>query len=193
MSAPGSLLLGPLVLLAAMTTGCSLASGSSPTSPASAAASSPGTGSPAPSSPTPSSPESAAPSGPPTTALPFEASVCGDSIADSVGRTLTAQFDAFNAGDFDAAYALSSRGFQASADLSTFVRLLVSGYPEVVQSRSHRIDDCRQPGPGVVLAAVEVTGQNERTVRILYRLVLQDEGWRVDGAGGSEPVAAGTA
>jgi hypothetical protein len=187
-STPRFLLLGPLVLLAATTAGCSLASGSSPTALPSATAPSSGADSPA-----PSSPESAAPSGPPATALPFEASVCGDSIADSVGRTLTAQFDAFNAGDFDAAYALSSRGFQASADLSTFVRLLVSGYPEVVQSRSHRIDDCRQPGPGVVLAVVEVTGQNERTVRILYRLVLQDEGWRVDGAGGSEPVAAGTA
>jgi hypothetical protein len=188
MSASRLLVLGPLVLFAVTTAGCSLASGTSPTTLSSTAAPSSGAVPPAPSSPAP-----AAPSGPPATALPFEASVCGDSIAESVGRTLAAQFDAFNAGDFEAAYALSSRGFQASADLSTFVRLLVSGYPEVVQSRSHRIDDCRQPGPGVVLAAVEVTGQNERTVRILYRLVLQDEGWRVDGAGGSEPVAAGTA
>lgn len=125
--------------------------------------------------------------------MPFEASVCGDSIADAIGGTLAAQFDAFNAGDFEAAYALSSRGFQASADLSGFVRLLVSGYPEVVQSRTHRVSDCRQPGPGVVLASVVVTGQNERTVHILYRLVLQDEGWRVDGAGGPESVDATTA
>lgn len=135
---------------------------------------------------------SPAPSQPPATALPFEASVCGDSIAMSVDETLGGQLAAFNRGDFEAAYALSSRGFQASADFATFVRILVSGYPEVVQSRGYAIDDCRQPGPGVVLVSVEVTGVNDRTVRILYRLVLQDEGWRVDGAGGPEPVDART-
>lgn len=170
-------------LLALVLAGCSVASGEQ-ASPASLGPAAPtASAAPAP---------DASPSQPPATALPFEASACGESIVVSVDETLGGQLSAFNRGDFEAAYALSSRAFQASADLTTFVRILVSGYPEVVRSRGYAIDDCRQPEPGLVLAVVDVTGVNDRTVRILYRLVLQEDGWRVDGAGGPEPVDART-
>jgi Domain of unknown function (DUF4864) len=95
---------------------------------------------------------------------------------------VTAQLDAFAAGDFRSAFALASESFQASIDLKGFRQVILSGYPEVAASVGHRLVLCRQQGPTSAAALVAVTGDNGVTAQLGYRFVLEPGGWRIDGA-----------
>lgn len=138
------------------------------------------------SSPSPD-PPSATPEPPSASADPTSAPVpslpeCGRAAGRAVDRIVGRQLAAFAAGDARAAYALASEPFRAEVDLESFVAIIESGYPEVADSASYAVAECRQPEADVVLALVSVTGRNGRTVDMVYRLVRQPAGWRVDGA-----------
>jgi hypothetical protein len=152
---------------ALLITGCTAAPGASlPTVEAGADADGPSSSAPVPEAPTPEP------------GIP----VCEAGVAGSVDRTVTAQLEAFAAGDFQSAFALASESFQGSIDLKGFREVIRSGYPEVAASVGHRLVECRQPGPASVSALVAVTGENGVTAQLAYRFVLESAEWRVDGA-----------
>jgi Domain of unknown function (DUF4864) len=103
-------------------------------------------------------------------------------VVDGVGRTVAAQLEAFAVGDFRAALALASESFRTGIDLKGFREIILTGYPEVAAAADHRLVECRQPGPRSAAALVDVTGDNGVTARLAYRFVLEQDGWRIDGA-----------
>jgi hypothetical protein len=162
-------------LLAALLVG-SCSSGASPSVVLDGSSPGPTGTSPSPSAQPPSaSPE---PTAAPVPALPE----CSPAVGRSVDRVVGRQLAAFATGDVRGAYALASETFRAEVDLESFVAIIEAGYPEVAASASHSVAECRQPRAGVALALVSVTGRNGRTVDMVYRLVRQPAGWRVDGA-----------
>ena len=169
-------------LMTALLTGaCS--SGSSPSAVLDGSSPAPATTSPSPSPEPPSeSPEPPSASGEPTATPVPPLPECRPAAGRAVDRVVGRQLAAFAAGDVKAAYALASESFRAEVDLQSFVAIIESGYPEVADSSSYVIAECRQPEAGVALALVSVTGRSGRTVDMVYRLVRQPVGWRVDGA-----------
>lgn len=141
---------------------------SSPSRPGSSPSTDP---SPAP-TPDPSSDPSPAPSLPP----------CTDATLTGVGTTLDAQFAAFAARDFRAAFALASESFRSGVDLTAFRRLIRQDYPEVADAAGYDVIECVEYGSSAAAARVDVTGANGRTVQLAYRFVAEPDGWHVDGA-----------
>ena len=157
--------------------------GSSPSALLDGPSSDPATTSSSPSPDPPSaSPEPPSASADPTSAPVPSLPVCGPAAARAVDRVGGRQLAAFATGDVRGAYALASESFRAEVDLDSFVAIIESGYPEVAASASYSVAECRQSEAGVALALVSVTGRNGRTVDMVYRLVRQPGGWRVDGA-----------
>jgi hypothetical protein len=107
---------------------------------------------------------------------------CPVAVEAGIDATVTAQLDAFAAGDFRTAFGYASQSFRSSVDLKGFRRIIREGYPEVASARSHVIVDCRQLAPGDAQALVSVTGQGGSVAQVGYRFVLEPEGWRIDGA-----------
>lgn len=114
-------------------------------------------------------------------------SLCAASILRAVRRTIDGQFDAFATADYPAAYALASRGFRSSMDVDVFALVITTDFPMLLDSVGHRIEDCRQPAPGNAVAVVSVQDSTGRAYDMVYRLVLEPGGWRVDGAGNPVP------
>jgi Domain of unknown function (DUF4864) len=127
---------------------------------------------------------SPSPSSPSTGDVPSEAAVpeCSADVAEGIDRTVSAQLEAFATGDFRAALALASKSFRGAIDVKGFREVILTGYPEVASSIDHRLVECRQPGPSSAAALVDVTGDNGVTARLAYRFVLEQGGWRIDGA-----------
>jgi hypothetical protein len=131
---------------------------------------------------------SASPTNTPSPVVPPPASAeadipdCGADVSEGIDRTVSAQLEAFAAGDYRAAFGLASEAFRASTDLKGFRAIIVSGYPEVAAAAGHRVVECREQGPGRAVAVVAVTGENGVTAQLGYRFVLEPKGWRIDGA-----------
>jgi hypothetical protein len=107
---------------------------------------------------------------------------CPVDVEAGIDATVTAQLDAFAAGDFRTAFGYASESFRSSVDLKGFRRIIREGYPEVASARSHVVVDCRQLAPGDAQALVSVTGQGGSVAQVGYRFVLESGGWRIDGA-----------
>lgn len=127
---------------------------------------------------TASTPPPATPSPTPDPEIPD----CPADVETGIDSTVSAQLEAFSAGDFRSAFALASESFQASIDLKGFREVIRTGYPEVADSVDHRLLECRQPDPMRASALVAVTGENGMTAQLGYRFVLEPDGWRIDGA-----------
>lgn len=130
------------------------------------------------------------------------AGTCPDAVKSAVDSIVSQQLAAFKARDFDAAFALASEQFRAITNAEGLKALILKGHPEVADSVSHEFSDCRQPNPGLVLGAVSVTGENGKTVLLVYQFTLEDGTWHIlqsapmDGHGGgseltSDPAVSG--
>lgn len=167
-----------MVTLAGLTlVGC--ASGSAEVAPATVAAT--------PEAPSPSIPASTPPQPSATAPQDSGPSTCADSILRSVRRTIDGQFDAFATADYPGAYALASRGFRKSMDVDVFALVIETDFPMLLESTEHAVEECTQPAPGTAVAVVAMQDANGREYEIVYRLLLEPGGWRVDGAGNPVP------
>ena len=137
---------------------------------------------------TPVSPPSAAPSTPappPAPVVPDSPATAPPPCAEeerAVDRVVGRQLEAFSRDDYRAAFALASRSFRTSTDLPGFRAIITTDYPQVANSVSHALIECRRIAPGAVAAIVSVTGADNVTVDLAYRFVREEGQWRIDGA-----------
>lgn len=112
---------------------------------------------------------------------PQRPGACDAVTADAIAAVVSAQLDAFAGDDLDAAYALTSPFFQRLLDRDAFETMIRTGYPYLLESSGHRLDECwARSRRGYILAGVRIG-----TREVVLRYDLSDEpdvGWLIDGA-----------
>lgn len=101
---------------------------------------------------------------------------------------ITGQLEAFRRGDGAGALNFAAMGFKQSfADPDLFFQSIVgSGYGPLVESRSHSFGEFTLMGDTAVGQIVDLVGSDQKLYRAVYQLVLEPEGWRVQGVALSE-------
>ena len=101
---------------------------------------------------------------------------------------ITGQLEAFRRGDGAGALSFAAMGFkQTFADPQMFFLSIVgSGYRPLVESRSHSFGEFTLMGDTAVGQIVDLVGPDQKLYKAVYELVLEPEGWRVQGVALSE-------
>jgi hypothetical protein len=121
------------------------------------------------------------PSPPPAVSEPPESgTACEAQEAAEIGEVVDAQLEAFRRGDYPAALELASRGFRSQFDAERFEQVMTEGFPEVLESTSHRIVGCLVVGRGRTVL-VELRG-DAGDQQLVYRVREETAGWRIEGA-----------
>jgi hypothetical protein len=110
--------------------------------------------------------------------------------ARAAPKIVRRQLDAFNRGDYRAAYQFAAPEIQAQFPLSEFRHMVETGYPQIARSRSAAFGPIEAHGDRVDLP-VMVTGQDGVTVRVRYMLRHESDGWRVAGVASEHPPGSG--
>ena len=137
--------------------------------------------SPAPSSePTPSQSEQPGQTPSQTPSQPdVQVAECTQETFDATRQTIEGQQEAFATGDFATARTFSSQSFQSSVSVEQFQEIIVGTYPFLIDSPELAFPECQRE-TDTVLMRVEVAGSP--SIVLIYRLVLEDDGWFIDGA-----------
>jgi len=104
---------------------------------------------------------------------------CTQETFDGTRQTIEGQQEAFATGDFAAARTFSSQSFQSYVSVEQFQEIIVGTYPFLIDSPELAFPECQRE-TDTVLMRVEVDGSP--SVIMIYRLVLEDDGWFIDGA-----------
>ncbi len=111
---------------------------------------------------------------------------CPPEVGTEIAAVIAAQLDAFAADDYAGALALASRSFQAGTNPAAFRRLIEASFPQVADSREHRVLGCQLVAPRVAHTLVAVTGRDGSREELVYVLVEEDDGpsasWAVSAA-----------
>jgi hypothetical protein len=106
--------------------------------------------------------------------------------AGAAPKVIRRQLDAFNRGDYRAAYQCAAPEIQEQFPLADFRRMVENGYPQIARSRSATFGEPEVRGRRVNVP-VTVTGQDGVTVEVTYIMRHEPEGWRVAGVVGQQP------
>jgi hypothetical protein len=90
-----------------------------------------------------------------------------------------AQIEAFQRGDFDAAYALNSIGLRSVWERRSWERMVRTAYPEIAAPLDVRVLDTFERPEGWY-SLLRVVGRNGRIVDAVYKLIREDGAWKVD-------------
>lgn len=104
---------------------------------------------------------------------------CTQETFDATRQTIEGQQEAFATGDFATARTFSSQSFQSYVSVEQFQEIIVGTYPFLIDSPELAFPECQRE-TDTVLMRVEVDGSP--SVIMIYRLVLEDNGWFIDGA-----------
>ena len=104
---------------------------------------------------------------------------CTQETFDATRQTIEGQQEAFATGDFATARTFSSQSFQSYVSLAQFQKIIIGTYPFLIDSPELAFPECQRE-TDTVLMRVEVDGSP--SVIMIYRLVLEDDGWFIDGA-----------
>ena len=104
---------------------------------------------------------------------------CTQETFDAARQTIEGQQEAFATGDFATARTFSSQSFQSYVSVEQFQEIIVGTYPFLIDSPELAFPECQRE-TDTVLMRVEVDGSP--SVIMIYRLVLEDDGWFIDGA-----------
>lgn len=98
-------------------------------------------------------------------------------------EVITAQIEAFRAGDAAAAFGYAGAGFhKIFRDPQTFLdAVLNTGYSAIAESRSHSFGSFRLLGSRAVVQEVRLVGKDQVLYRAFYELIEESGGWRVLG------------
>jgi uncharacterized protein DUF4864 len=110
--------------------------------------------------------------------------------ARAAPKVVRRQLDAFNRGDYRAAYQFAAPEIQAQFPLPEFRRMVETGYPQIARSRSAAFGPVQAHGRFVDVPVL-VTGQDGVTVRVRYMLRHEPDGWRVAGVASEHPAGRG--
>ena len=175
-----------VLMLASAMTACGSAdteptADSAPSSTSSApaqASSAPPTQSPSPTTPTPAQPSPTASSSSPSESRPSPGD-CPQDVRADVERTIREQQDAFAELDFDGARQFATEAFRAIVEPDQFREIIEDQYAFLLTDPRLEFVACVSGGT-VVETLVRVESEPRSTLR--YRLMLEDAGWRIDGA-----------
>ena len=104
---------------------------------------------------------------------------CTQETFDATRQTIEGQQQAFATGDFATARTFSSQSFQSYVSVEQFQEIIVGTYPFLIDSPELAFPECQRE-TDTVLMRVEVDGSP--SVIMIYRLVLEEDGWFIDGA-----------
>ena len=104
---------------------------------------------------------------------------CTQETFDATRQTIDGQQEAFATGDFAAARSFASQSFQSSVSVEQFQEIIVGTYPFLIDSPELAFPECQRE-TDTVLMRVEVDGSP--SIVMIYRLVLEDDDWFIDGA-----------
>ena len=104
---------------------------------------------------------------------------CTQETFDATRQTIEGQQEAFASGDFATARTFSSQSFQSYVSVEQFQEIIVGTYPFLIDSPELAFPECQRE-TDTVLMRVEVDGSP--SVIMIYRLVLEEDGWFIDGA-----------
>ena len=110
-------------------------------------------------------------------------SPCDDGVKDAIDAIIGAQTQAFRDGDFDAAYALASPGFQAGIPVGVFTRIIRLNYPQLLTAENARSGSCEADlsfGLATILVRFDTASDPQYTLRYVMEMV--DDQWRISGA-----------
>ncbi len=92
------------------------------------------------------------------------------------------QLDAFNFNDFEEAYRLASKQTQDQSSLDQYEEMVRTNYPQITKSIRASFGEIRfTPDPTHAIVQVEITGFNHKKVTAEYRMIQENDGWKVDG------------
>lgn len=92
------------------------------------------------------------------------------------------QLDAFNFNDFEEAYRLASKQTQDQSSLDQYEEMVRTNYPQITKSIRASFGEIRFiPDPTHAVVQVEITGFNHKKVTAEYRMIQENDGWKVDG------------
>jgi len=104
---------------------------------------------------------------------------CTQETFDATRQTIDGQQEAFAMGDFATARSFASQSFQSSVTVEQFQEIIVGTYPFLIDSPELDFPECQRE-TDTVLMRVEVDGSP--SIVMIYRLVLEDDDWFIDGA-----------
>lgn len=104
---------------------------------------------------------------------------CTQETFDATRQTIEGQQEAFATSDFATARTFSSQSFQSYVSVEQFQEIIVGTYPFLIDSPELAFPECQRE-TDTVLMRVEVDGSP--SVIMIYRLVLEDDGWFIDAA-----------
>ena len=104
---------------------------------------------------------------------------CTQETFGATRQTIDGQQEAFATGDFETARSFASQSFQSSVSVEQFQEIIVGTYPFLIDSPELAFPECQRE-TDTVLMRVEVDGSP--SIVMIYRLVLEDDGWFIDGA-----------
>jgi len=105
------------------------------------------------------------------------------SVEESWQTAIDRQITAFRAADGATALEMAAEGFKSQFDDPElfFTAIIDSGYEPIVTSRSHSFGNFRQVGDTVAVQVVNIVGPDQLLYSAVYQMVLEDNGWRVQG------------
>ena len=104
---------------------------------------------------------------------------CTQETFDATRQTIDGQQEAFATGDFAVARSFASQSFQSSVSVEQFREIIIGTYPFLIDSPELAFPECQRE-TDTVLMRVEVNGSP--SIVLVYRLVLEDDGWFIDAA-----------
>jgi hypothetical protein len=114
---------------------------------------------------------------------PLALSSCAPGTQDALDATIDGQIRAFGRGDFDAAYAYASPGFQVGMPVEVFGPLIQASFPELLEVTGFRSLQCEvdeDNGISTIVVRFDTPGNPDYTLR--YILERVDGNWLIAGA-----------
>lgn len=111
---------------------------------------------------------------------------CSDGDLAEIDEVIDAQLAAFVDDDYAGALDLASQDFRDSFDEESFRTVIEDGFPIVTEATGHDADVCVRRGDEAQLL-VTVQGGGDEEAELVYRMVVEDDAWRINGA---EPAQA---
>ena len=97
-----------------------------------------------------------------------------------IQSTITAQIEAFRAGDFDRAFTFASPNIHAMfGSPANFGGMITSGYPMVVNPAQVEMQDLRTVG-GALWQRVRITDQKGQAFLLDYQMIEGPDGWLIN-------------
>ena len=103
-----------------------------------------------------------------------------EAVQQELDRVINSQLSAFRKGDYTGAYAFADSALQAQVSPAVFERMVKTGYPAIVRSRSASFGVSLDNGKQAVVT-VGILSQSGHLLQYHYLMHHEPNGWRISG------------